>query len=220
MEADMVSWDRHLDARDRFELWISVMTALSVRRVAEIGVYRGQFSARMLAAVPSLQRYFLIDPWRQLSNWNKPANTDDMAFEGHYRHALNTTEFAAEKRTVLRGLTSEVVDEIPDSSLDLVYIDGDHTLRGISIDLISSFPKVRDGGWIVGDDLSRTIWQHDRRFEPTMVFPFVVHFAEAHRLRIFTLPFNQFAMQKTSEAFELVDLAGGYGDTSLHSQLL
>jgi hypothetical protein len=85
--------------------------------------------------------------------------------------------------------------------------------------LIVSYDKVRLGGWIGGDDFSRTIWQHHTAFEPTLVFPFAVYFAEARGAPIYGLPFKQFAIQKTVEpGFQFIDLTGQYGDTGLRSQ--
>ncbi|MGA8620413.1 MAG: hypothetical protein WB660_18050 [Candidatus Sulfotelmatobacter sp.] len=55
------------------------------------------------------------------------------------------TEFAAPKRVVLQGKTTEVIDHISDGELDLAYIEADHTLKGIAIDLIRVYPKLRVG---------------------------------------------------------------------------
>jgi hypothetical protein len=113
-----------------------------------------------------------------------------------------------------------VIDQIPDGSLDFAYVDGDHTLRGITVDLISVYPKIRDGGWIGGDDFSPTIWQHSAEFEPTLVFPLAVHFAEAVGARIYGLPFKQFLIEKApGPAHEFIDLTGRYGDLELGRQL-
>ena len=72
-----------------------------------------------------------------------------------------------------------MIDEISDESLDLAYIDGDHTLRGIAIDFIRTFPKIRPGGILGGDDYTRTIWQHADNFKPRLVCPFAAYFAES-----------------------------------------
>jgi hypothetical protein len=78
-------------------------------------------------------------------------------------------------------------------------------------------PKIRQGGFIGGDDFTDTPWQHDFRFEPTLVCPFGVYFAEAMNLPIVALPFNQFLIHKDStEGFSFVDTTGRYGDISLN----
>jgi hypothetical protein len=207
-------------AANRVELWTSFVEGSGAGSIAEIGVYRGQFAQKLLARAPGIARYYLIDPWRHLDDWNKPANKSDDVFEGFYREAMERTSEHEAKRVVLRGTTTEVIDQIPDGSLDFAYVDGDHTLRGITIDLISVFPKVREGGWIGGDDFSPSIWQHSAEFEPTLVFPLAVHFAEAVGARIYGLPYKQFLIEKTTGgAHEFVDLTGRYRDLELGRQL-
>jgi hypothetical protein len=83
-------------------------------------------------------------------------------------------------------------DQIADGGLDFAYIDADHTLKGIAIDLIRVYPKVRSGGFLGGDDFTRSVWEHNTRFEPTLVFPFAVYFAEAVGATIYALPYSQF----------------------------
>ena len=206
-------------AESRTALWIEFIRKMNSVYMAEIGVYRGEFAKEVLKECDSIKRYHMIDPWRHLGDWNKPANIDDKRFEQFLSETKSNTEFAAEKRTILRGKTAEVVDKIPDASLDFAYIDGDHTLRGITIDLFRIYPKVKIGGWIGGDDFSRTIWQHRTTFEPTLVFPFAVFFAEAVGATIFALPFSQFLISKSdSQAFEFIDITGRYPNTSLVDQ--
>jgi hypothetical protein len=207
-------------ATDRLELWTSFVQSFDVATMAEVGVYRGDFAARMLGEAPKIERYYMIDPWRHLDDWNKPANQPDDIFERFHDETMAKTEAQAAKRVVLRGRTTEVVDQIPDGDLDLVYVDGDHTLRGITIDLLRLFPKVKEGGFVAGDDFCRTIFQHRAGFEPTLVFPYAVYFAEAVGARIYALPFKQFVMQKASVGeHAFVDLAGGYERTTLDEQI-
>jgi hypothetical protein len=207
------------EAPTREDLWVNVITRADVRTVAEIGVYRGLFAEQLLDGCPEITDYYMIDPWRHLDDWNKPANKDSETFDEFYDEAMSRTQAHAARRTVLRGRTSEVVDQIPDGHLDLVYIDGDHTLRGITIDLVRAWEKVRPNGWIGGDDFTRTIWQHSQSFEPTLVFPFAVYFAEAMGCPIHALPFKQFLIEKNPErGFSFTDLTGRYPATDLLTQ--
>ena len=207
-------------AANRVELWTRFAREAEARQVAEIGVYRGRFAARMLADCPMIETYYMVDPWRNLEDWNKPANTSDDEFERIFGEAMERTSGHEGKRVVLRGTTTEVIDQLPESSVDFAYIDGDHTLRGITIDLIRVFPKVRPGGWIGGDDFTPSIWQHADEYEPTLVFPLAVHFAEAVGARIYGLPHKQFLIEKTADGdHAFTDLTGRYGDTGLRRQL-
>lgn len=204
------------DSETRLELWASFLDRITAHKVAEIGVYRGAFAAHVLASCPAIETYYMIDPWRHLDDWNKPANRADRTFERFFEEAMDKTRDYERQRVVLRGRTTEVIDQIPDGSLDFAYIDGDHTLRGITVDLCRVHAKVCDGGWIGGDDFSRSIWQHGPKFEPTLVFPFAVYFAEAAGLRIHALPHAQFLIEKRPDAgFEFVDLTGKYRHVDL-----
>jgi len=207
------------ESNSRFDLWVHFLNSTKIENLVELGVYQGDFAEKLLKHCDSIKRYYMIDPWRHLDNWNKPANKEDDIFEQFLSETISKTDFAADKRVILRGKTTEVVDKIRDADLDFAYIDGDHTLKGIAIDLIRLFPKIRDGGWIGGDDFSKTVWQHATTFEPTLVFPFAVYFAEAVGARIYALPNAQFLMEKNSnQSFAFTDLTSNYGNTGLREQ--
>lgn len=183
-------------------------------------MYTGRFAERLLDECPEIETYYMIDPWRHLDAWNKPANRDDAAFEKIYRQARRRTKTHTSKLIVLRGTTREVIEELPAEGLDFAYVDGDHSLRGITVDLVSIFPKIRAGGWIGGDDFRPFIHQHGETYEPTLVFPFAVYFAEAVGARIYGLPYRQFLLEKNMGGFEFVDLTGGrFRTLDLRSQL-
>ncbi len=204
----------------RFDLWINLVESLQVKAMAEVGVYKGDFAYQLLQKCGSIEKYYMVDPWRHLEDWKKPANKNDNTFEQFFLEVKEKTSFAAEKRVILRGKTTEVADQIPHESLDFAYIDGDHTLKGITIDLIRLFDKIKVGGWIAGDDFSRSIWQHTPNYEPTLIFPFAVYFAEAVGAKIYALPYSQFLMEKSeTDSFSFVDLTGKYNNLELKSQL-
>ena len=43
-------------------------------------------------------------------------------------------------------------DDIPDGSLDAVFIDGDHSYEAVIQDLPFWWKKLKTGGWLLGDD--------------------------------------------------------------------
>ena len=202
--------------RDRAAMWSCFLNEANCRKVAEIGVWEGAFARQMLADCNGIETYYLIDPWRNLDHWNKPWNVSDGEFEQTFAKAqANVAQFGSRAR-IFRGTTSEVAGSIPDGSLDFVYIDGDHTLRGITIDLLRIYPKLKTGGFIGGDDFCRSIWQHSQEFEPTLVCPFAVYFAEAVDAEIAILPHNQFVMGRPADGgFRVIETSGRRGSYDL-----
>jgi Methyltransferase domain len=208
--------------KDRIGFWTAFLVKTRARSVAEIGVFRGVFAEAVLRSCPDVERYYMVDPWRHLDDWNKPANQSSEAFDDIMAEAMDRTAFAEERRIVLRGRTIEVIEQIPDHDLDFAYIDGDHSLRGATLDLQMVLPKIRPDGWIGGDDFVPTVWQHAERFEPTFVFPYAVYFSEAIRGRIHAVGFNQFLIRVPGTAAEVpgfVDHTGRYGSITVASAL-
>lgn len=203
-------------SESRFDIWKFFIQNQKLKRIAEIGVYKGDFSKYILDTCEVVEKYYMIDPWRNLEDWNKPANTSNDEFEMFYNNTIVETNFASEKRIVLRGKTTEVINKIEDKTLDFIYIDGDHTLKGITIDLLATWDKIKDDGFIAGDDFCPSIWQHSNDFEPTLIFPFVLYFAEAMNVKIYALPFNQFLISKKDKGYEFINWSGkNYNDINL-----
>jgi hypothetical protein len=208
------------NSKSRTGFWTEFIRSAQVERMVEVGVYEGDFAVDLLRHCENISKYYMVDPWKHLTDWNKPANQEDVGFEQMFQSVKSKTDFAHSRRAILRGKTVDVIDQISDGELDFAYIDGDHTLRGIAIDLIRVYPKVRTSGFIGGDDFSRTIWSHKTRFEPTMVFPFAVYFAEAVGATMYALPNIQFLMQKADKPqFAFVDLTGQYDEFGIRNQV-
>jgi hypothetical protein len=70
---------------NRKELWVQIVQHLQLKTMAEIGVYKGVFSAQLLSSCPNIEQYYMIDPWRNLSNWNKTANHQQAYFDSLYQ---------------------------------------------------------------------------------------------------------------------------------------
>jgi len=55
-------------------------------------------------------------------------------------------------RTVHRGRSIEQAAKVADGSVDLVFLDADHTYKQVKADIEAWLPKVRPGGWLSGHD--------------------------------------------------------------------
>lgn len=114
---------------------------------AEIGVAEGIHAQEMCEAIPNL-RLWCVDPYKSYL-W-KPDQTD------HEQHYLIAQERLKDHQAVFMRLpSSEAVKNVPDSSLDFVYIDGDHSFDAVMLDLILWSKKVKRGGMVAGHDYYR-----------------------------------------------------------------
>ena len=66
--------------------------------------------------------------------------------------AIFWTEFASERRFVLREGSPTAASRFADGSLDFVFIDGNHLYEAVCSDIAAWWPKLRSGGLLTGHD--------------------------------------------------------------------
>jgi len=113
---------------------------------AEIGVYRGEYSQVLLDKNPNLKLY-LVDPWFTVE-------FGDYSNKEKQRRNFSLTRQNLVGRNVEYIVKSshDALTNIPDASLDFVYIDGSHYFDDVMFDLIEWTKKVRVGGIVSGHD--------------------------------------------------------------------
>lgn len=53
----------------------------------------------------------------------------------------------------IQGLSWDVADQVTDNSVDLVFIDADHSYPAVKKDIIAYIPKLKQGGILSGHDI-------------------------------------------------------------------
>lgn len=125
---------------------------------AEIGVLRGQVSECVLQKTDA--SLIMVDSW--LPSDQQPerykATKDQHAFDAaeivskHKREALARVHRFHGRAQIKEMSSVEAASQIEDQTLDLVFIDADHSYEGVREDIEAWFPKVKSGGWIGGHD--------------------------------------------------------------------
>lgn len=128
---------------NRLEL-LNVLPKNSV--VAEIGVYRAEFSKEILER-SNPRQLTLIDPWMTMLN----SRQVDPLFESFYTEVIEKFK-GNEKIKVIRKTSTEALNDIKDNSIDWVYIDGDHNYQPCLEDLRGYASKIKEDGYICGHD--------------------------------------------------------------------
>jgi len=110
---------------------------------AEIGVCRGHYSQVLCQKNPGL-RLFCVDHWAPYS-----IRTEQLQ-QAHYAEAMERLK--KHNVTIIKKTSMEAIRDIPDGSLDFVYIDADHLFESVMLDIIHWSHKVRAGGIVSGHD--------------------------------------------------------------------
>jgi hypothetical protein len=132
------------------------------KRVAEIGVWRGELSHKILEGCPSVESLLLVDAWEVVygrspgdGHWLVfgPGTTNEEMI-GAYHTVKDTMLPYGQRVTVLKAPSVKAAETIPDGSLDCVLIDALHTYHACKADILAWMPKLRPGGLMIGDDHS------------------------------------------------------------------
>lgn len=136
---------------------------------AEIGVWKGDFSARILRVVRPA-RLHLVDPWTFMSGepyrearYGGQVALDQAAMDDLYEGVLRrfARPIAAGVVEVHRCPSEEAASHFTDGYFDWVYVDGNHLYPFVRRDLELFAPKTKSGGLIAGDDYGVAGWWED-----------------------------------------------------------
>lgn len=119
---------------------------LGFRRGAEVGVWKGAYSEEFCKA--GLQ-WTCVDPWAPYADYREKKNDPLLIGEAYQEAQRRLNGYAC---TYLRMSSLEAAEQVPDGSLDVVYIDGNHEAPFVRADLEAWTRKVRPGGILSGHD--------------------------------------------------------------------
>ena len=129
-----------------------MFAARGYRRGAEIGVERGLFSRVLLDANPSLH-LTCVDAWAPYRGYRE--HVTPAKLESLFADACQHLAPYGARVQIVRGWSVESAKDVPDASLDFVYLDANHTLPHVIADIAAWAPKVRVGGIVAGHDYGR-----------------------------------------------------------------
>lgn len=101
-------------------------------QIAEIGVRSGQTTAHLLTYCPQIELVIAVDLVAPPPGRDSISRLDKVRF--------------------LRGYSDACAKEVNDASLDLVFIDADHSEEWVRRDLEAWMPKLKAGGVMAGHD--------------------------------------------------------------------
>lgn len=123
---------------------VEIFKDLGYKVGAEIGVQRALFSKALCEGIPGLKLY-CVDPWTPYRD-----APDQSRQNKHY--TIAAAIMAPFNATLIRKTSHDALPDIPDGSLDFVYIDGLHDFDNVMFDIIEWNKKVRSGGIVSGHD--------------------------------------------------------------------
>lgn len=131
-------------------IWKPFLEKYKINIICEIGVREGINFKKMIEHNPTLA--VAVDLWLDdgIISRNDGANTQKEidSFYNKFKEEMKDKPFV----DIYRGYSFDVVKKFPDEFFDLVYIDADHTYNACLRDIRDWYPKVKNGGLLLGDD--------------------------------------------------------------------
>jgi predicted O-methyltransferase YrrM len=117
--------------------------------MAEVGVYLGRGTA-IFDEVFSERNidYELM----AIDNWEGSIEHKTQNIVPGYQQALENLSPISDKVKLIKADSTESANMFDDESFDIVYIDASHEYEPVMADITAWMPKVKNGGFICGDD--------------------------------------------------------------------
>jgi GR25 family glycosyltransferase involved in LPS biosynthesis len=109
-----------------------------------VGVGCGDFSQEMLAW--DIDKLYLIDTWEHQPNVRGDSSEPQGWHDGNYEKTKRVVEPFKNIVTIIKSYSTEAASRIPDNSIGLAYIDGNHAYEYVRDDIEAYFPKLVEGG--------------------------------------------------------------------------
>lgn len=124
---------------------------------AEIGVFAGDLSARLLTLRPDLTLY-MIDSWigdgksyiGKTGDWHAALTQETQ--NAYKARTVAVTKFADNRARILDCTSERAAGIVKDASIDFVFIDADHSYEGCKADINLWLPKLKPNGLLCGHD--------------------------------------------------------------------
>lgn len=117
--------------------------------IVECGAWLGRSSAFLCDIAKKDHKIFIIDHWLGSEDERETFHIA-ATYEDLYSRFLEN--MGDRNFTPLKGDATELSKQFEDNSIDLVIIDMEHTYEAVKNDIRTWLPKVKDGGYLIGDD--------------------------------------------------------------------
>lgn len=111
--------------------------------LVEVGSYMGE-SMEIFAKSGRFKKIYCVDPWLDIDT-----TTDNVSdSEKHFDTRKSKYDFVEK----IKNTSFDASKIFEDNSIDVVYIDAEHTPEAVKKDILNWLPKIKTEGYITGHD--------------------------------------------------------------------
>lgn len=137
-------------------LFLYLIRECGFKRVAEVGVFGGNLTNRVLSNV-NIERYYVVDPWKvYVESYDREPTekeTQQEYWDGLYNRLVEMQrKFQCINIMRVTSVVGAKELMLQREELDCVYLDGIHDTENIIKDTFCWMPLIKEGGVISGHD--------------------------------------------------------------------
>ena len=145
------------DCRERAMEILKRTDTVNAPRIVEVGLFAGSLAHCVNALRPGVE-YVGIDQWlpgEDCADHYKETNDYSTRIDKEAADRIKHIAYNVQKMwnfPIIEEDSVAAAEKVQDGSCDLVFLDGDHSYKGLSRDIQAWAPKVKHGGWLGGHD--------------------------------------------------------------------
>jgi len=152
--------DKYLDIPGWFNMHDAYMWCAKLAKdgedIVEIGCFAGRGTRFLCDALVSMGKksvkVHVIDTFEGSGEEHSTVNCSEM-YGLFTKHLQDHIDSGMVQMNVNRSDNQQLINSFDDNSVAAVIVDGDHTYDAVADDVINWWPKVRQDGILVGDDV-------------------------------------------------------------------
>lgn len=127
----------------------------------EVGTFKGHYSKDILKDWDGT--LYMVDVWNPLDEEYNDASNHGNYTNGVYSDAIESIKGFEERAIMVRSNSQVASSMFEDGSLDFVYIDANHAYDYVKQDIDLWYPKVKEGGYLLGHDYLDLEWDQTEK---------------------------------------------------------
>ena len=125
----------------------------------EVGTFKGAFAREILLNWSG--HLYMVDVWRGLNDNEYQDGSNHYSHNDAFELTMLNIDGFEDRATMIRTKSTQGADLFQDNSLDFVYIDANHAYDYVVEDMEKWYPKVKNGGYLIGHDYLDIDWNNN-----------------------------------------------------------
>ena len=144
-------WIKLREFDNRNEMIQHYCSKITTPKLVEIGVFKGEFLEYIVENC-NIGTIDAVDIFEGVTCSGNADGNNVIYYDVGLSYIHLQDKYNDKNVKIHKSNSIKFLQEQNDETYDIIYIDGDHSYQGVKNDLINSYKKIKNGGYIMGHD--------------------------------------------------------------------